>query len=458
MLDIVIMAAGLGTRMRSERAKVLHSLGGQSLVSHVLRAAAALSPDRIVVVVGHQADDVESVARATAAQVGAPEPVFVVQREQLGTGHAVQQAVDALSGGTVVVLSGDVPLIESATLQSLLDAHTATGSAATILSTRLDDPLGYGRIVRNAANGFERIVEHRDADENERRIDEINSGIYAFDAADLAPSLANLSSHNAQGEYYLTDVLGMLVEAGRPVAVVLHTPSNEVLGINSRLDLAESEALLRRRTLERLMLSGVTVVDPATTYVDSTVTVGRDTLILPGTMLSGTTSVGGGCTIGPYVQVLDATIEDGVTIRAMSVVEGARVARGGQIGPFARLRPGAALAEDVHIGNFVEIKNTVVGKGSKANHLTYLGDAEVGAGCNIGAGTVTCNYDGKRKHKTTIEDGVYIGSDTMLVAPVRVGRGSKTGAGAVVTRDVPAESLAVGMPARVMRSLGEGEK
>jgi bifunctional UDP-N-acetylglucosamine pyrophosphorylase/glucosamine-1-phosphate N-acetyltransferase len=455
MLDIVIMAAGLGTRMRSDRAKVLHALGGRPLIAHVCRTALALTPDRLVVIVGHQADEVE---RAVRDAVGdrARALDFALQAEQLGTGHAVQQAAASLSGGTVVVLSGDVPLVEAETLAALLAAHRDGGYAATLLSTRLADPTGYGRIVRGPAGDFRRIVEQRDATEAERALDEINAGIYAFEASLLVPALARLSTANAQGEYYLTDVLGQLVEAGHRVGVMLHEDPHEVLGVNTRVDLADSETRLRRRTLERLMMAGVTLVDPATTYVDDTVEVGRDTTILPGTILSGATRVGANCTIGPYCQLVDAELADGVLVRAMSVLERARVGAGAQVGPFARLRPGANLGEDVHVGNFVEVKNSTLGRGSKANHLTYLGDAEIGSGCNIGAGTITCNYDGKHKHRTTIEDGVYIGSDTMLVAPVRVGRGSKTGAGAVVTRDVPERSLAVGVPARVARTLDEG--
>ncbi len=452
MLDIVVMAAGLGTRMRSSRAKVLHVLGGRPLVAHVSRTALQLAPDRLVVVVGHQADEVEGAVRDAVGD-RARGLEFALQSEQLGTGHAVQQAAPHLSDGTVIVLSGDVPLVEASTLRSLLAAHREGGYAATLLSTRLPDPTGYGRIVRGPAGDFRRIVEHRDATPAEQAVNEINAGIYAFEAAQLVPALARLSTGNAQGEYYLTDVLGLLVDAAQRVGVLLHDDPHEVLGINSRVDLADSEGRLRRRTLERLMLAGVTLVDPATTYVDDGVEVGRDTTIHPGAILAGATKVGENCTIGPYCHLTDSEVADGVTLRAMSVLERARVGSGAQIGPFARLRPGAVLSDDVHVGNFVEVKNSTLGKGSKANHLTYLGDAEIGAGCNIGAGTITCNYDGKNKHRTTIEDGVYIGSDTMLVAPVRVGRGSKTGAGAVVTRDVPEDSLAVGVPARVARKI-----
>jgi bifunctional UDP-N-acetylglucosamine pyrophosphorylase/glucosamine-1-phosphate N-acetyltransferase len=457
MLDIVVMAAGLGTRMRSRQAKVLHRLGGRPLISHVCRTAALLAPDGFVVIVGHQAEEVEAAVRATRLQDSAalPEPRFALQREQLGTGHAVQQAADLLSGGTVVVLSGDVPLVEATTLQSLLDAHHSGGYSATLLSTKLANPTGYGRIVRGPADDFRRIVEQRDATEAERAIDEINAGIYAFSADALVPALRSLSNANAQGEYYLTDVLGSLVAEGRHVGVMRHDDPHEVLGINTRLDLADSEARLRTRTLERLMLAGVTIVDPATVYVDDTASIGRDTTLLPGVVIQGATSIGEECTIGPWAHLVDANLGDHVVVRGSTSIEGARVAGGAVVGPFARLRPGAELAENVHVGNFVEVKNSTLGKGTKANHLTYLGDAEIGAGVNVGAGTITCNYDGKRKHKTTIEDGVYVGSDTMLVAPVRVGRGSKTGAGSVVTRDVPERSLAVGAPARVIRTLGD---
>ncbi len=455
MLDIVIMAAGLGTRMRSQRAKVLHRLGGRPLIGHVSRTAATLGPDRVVVVVGHQAEDVEAAARASLMPSDDRSLVFAMQSEQLGTGHAVQQAIEHLSGGTVIVLSGDVPLVRSETLQSLLDAHRSGGYAATLLSTRVDDPTGYGRIVRGPAEDFRRIVEHRDASESERRIDEINAGIYAFECAQLVHALRSLSTGNAQGEYYLTDVLGLLVDGGQHVGVLCHEDPHEVLGVNTRVDLADSETRLRARTLERLMLSGVTVVDPATTYVDDTVTIGADTVLQPGVMLSGTTEIGARCTVGPYAHIVDARVADDVTIKAMTVIEGAAISSGAQVGPYARLRPGAVLGTDVHIGNFVEVKNTTVGDGSKANHLTYLGDAEIGTGTNIGAGTVTCNYDGRNKHRTTIGSRVKIGSDTMLVAPVTVGDGAVTGAGAVVTRDVPERTLVVGAPARVVRTLDD---
>ena len=454
MLDIVVMAAGLGTRMKSSRAKVLHELVGRPLVAHVCRAAAELDPDRLVVVVGHQADLVEEAARAGLGD-DTTELRFALQAEQLGTGHAVQQTVEHLSGGTVLVLSGDVPLVRAGTLRALLDAHRDDGNAATLLTTALEDATGYGRIVRGEGDRFVRIVEHRDADDEERAIGEINAGIYAFEAESLVPALARLSTGNSQGEYYLTDVLGMLVDEGRPVGVVRHDEPAEVLGINTRVELAESAAVLRRRILDRLMLSGVTIVDPASTYVDDTVEIGPDTIVHPGAILSGATRVGANCEIGPYSHLTDVDIGEGVLVRAMCVLERARVARGAQIGPFARLRPGADLGEEVHVGNFVEVKNSTLGAGSKANHLTYLGDAEIGERCNIGAGTITCNYDGKRKHRTTIEDDVYIGSDTMLVAPVRVGRGSKTGAGAVVTKDIPERSLAVGVPARVARTIDD---
>lgn len=456
MLDIVVMAAGLGTRMKSSQAKVLHRLGGRPLVAHVIRTAAALRPDRIVTIVGHQADEVERAVRQAAEGLeGIGEVRFALQAEQLGTGHAIQQAMPHVSGGTVIVLSGDVPLVRAETLQRLLEMHRSGGSAATILTIRVDDPTGYGRIVRGEGGDFERIVEQKDATDDERSIRDINTGIYAFETDRLAPALDSLSNDNAQGEYYLTDVFEKLVAGRERIGLVRHDAPAEVLGVNSRVDLADSEAVLRRRTLERLMLEGVTIIDPATTYVDDTVTIGRDTTLLPGVVVSGGTTIGERCTIGPWAHIEDATIGDDVLIRASTVIEQAEIGSRGRIGPFARLRPAARLAEEVHVGNFVEIKKSTVGRGSKANHLSYLGDAEIGEGCNIGAGTITCNYDGKAKHRTTIEDHVYIGSDTMLVAPVRIGRGSKTGAGAVVTSDVPERSLAVGVPARVVKRLDE---
>lgn len=455
MLDVVIMAAGLGTRMKSRKAKVLHVVGGRPLVAHVVKAATGLGADRLVTIVGHQASSVEAAVRHAAEGSGSSEVVFALQAEQLGTGHAVQQAVDHLKSDTVVVLSGDVPLLEVETLRSLVDAHKLEGNAATLLSVRLADPTGYGRIVRNGAGNFVRIVEHRDASEAQRAVDEINAGIYAFDRDSLIPALGQLSTGNDQGEYYLTDVLGMIVVSGERVGVVCHTDAAELAGINTRRELAETEARLKLRTLGRLMDHGVTIVDPLNTYVDDTVEVGSDTVLHPGTTLSGATVVGEGCEIGPNALLVDARVADNVVVRAMSVIENATIAAGAMIGPFARIRPGTELGEDVHIGNFVEVKNSVLGAGAKANHLTYLGDADVGARSNIGAGTVTCNYDGKNKHRTTIGAEVYIGSDTMLVAPVTVGDGAKTGAGSVVTKDVPANSLVVGVPARVVRKLDD---
>lgn len=450
MLDVVIMAAGLGTRMKSRTAKVLHAVGGRPLVAHVVRAAAAIGADRLVTVVGHQAESVEAAVRRAAEGAGIRSIHFALQAEQFGTGHAVQQAAGYLEGDTVLVLSGDVPMLEATTLRALVDCHALETNAATLLSVRLADPAGYGRIVRSASGSFERIVEHRDATEAERSIDEINAGIYAFDRAKLLPALGRLSTGNDQGEYYLTDVLGMLVADGDRVGVVCHGDAAELAGINTRRELAETEARLKLRTLGRLMDSGVTIVDPLTTYVDDTVTVGRDTVLHPGTVLSGDSVVGEGCEIGPNAQLVDARLADDVHVRAMSVVEKASIAAGGRIGPFARIRPGTELGAGVHIGNFVEVKNSVLGAGAKANHLSYLGDAEVGAKSNIGAGTVTCNYDGKNKHRTTIGERVYIGSDTMLVAPVTVGDGAKTGAGSVVTKDVEPDTLVVGVPARVV--------
>lgn len=455
MLDVVIMAAGLGTRMKSRMAKVLHAAGGRPLVAHVVKAAAELGADRLVTVVGHQADSVEAAVRHAADGKDIGEVHFALQAEQLGTGHAVQQAASMLVGDTVLVLSGDVPLLEATTLRALVDAHALENNAATLLSVRLIDPTGYGRIVRSATGAFERIVEHRDATVTERSNDEINAGIYAFDRDKLVPALGRLSTGNDQGEYYLTDVLGMLVADGERVGVVCHGNASELAGINTRRELAETEARLKLRTLGRHMDAGVTIVDPLTTYVDDTVVIGSDSVLHPGVVLSGNTVVGECCEIGPNAQLIDARLADNVLVRAMSVIENASVASGAKVGPFARIRPGTELGEDVHVGNFVEVKNSILGTGSKANHLTYLGDADVGAGSNIGAGTVTCNYDGKNKHRTTIGKRVYIGSDTMLVAPVTVGDGAKTGAGSVVTKDVPPHTLVVGAPARVVRKLSD---
>src|ERR671914_362479 len=459
-LDILILAAGLGTRMRSSTAKVLHKLGGRPLIAHVCRTASALVKGErpVYVVVGHQAGEVE---RAVLEELGEGGAVFVTQTEQRGTGDAVFAARDALAGAnsTLLVLSGDVPLVRSETLGALVHqhrTHRGRGAACTLLSVRLEDPTGYGRVVRDEEGRFLKIVEQKDATPEERQINEINAGIYCFETRLLFPALARVQPANAQGEYYLTDVPAILRADEEDVSVFLHTDAREVSGINTRVELAEFERIVRQRTLRRLMLdSGVTFIDPAHTYVSAEAQLGRDCVIYPDVHIEGNTTIGDDCEIRSGTRITNSRIGNGVRILDHCVIVDSEISDGCSVGPSAHLRMNARLEEGASVGNFVEMKKSRLGRKSKAMHLTYLGDATIGEKTNIGAGTITCNYDGKNKHETVIEDEVKIGSDTMLVAPVRVGRNSVTGAGSVVTKDVPPDTLVAGVPAVVKKRLGE---
>jgi bifunctional UDP-N-acetylglucosamine pyrophosphorylase/glucosamine-1-phosphate N-acetyltransferase len=458
-LDVLIMAAGLGTRMRSGTAKVLHELSGRPLIAHVCRAALALAPRRIYVVVGHQA---EMVKAAVQRELGADGAAFVTQERQRGTGDAVMSAREALqeANSTVLILSGDVPLIRAETLGKLVHQHrTQRGykASCTILTVKLDDPTGYGRVLRDEEGNFQRIVEHKDADPAERQVREINSGIYCFETRALFPALNRVEPANAQGEYYLTDVPGLLRGDGEEVRLALHGDAREISGINTRVELAEFEQLLRLRTIRRLMLeSGVTFIDPMHTYVSPEAEIGRDTVIYPDVHIEGATAIGENCLIRSGSRLANAIVGNNVTIKDHCVIVDSSVGDDAQVGPFAHLRQQARLETDTRVGNFVELKKSTLGPGSKANHLTYLGDATIGEKTNIGAGTITCNYDGKNKHQTIIGNRVKIGSDTMLVAPVTVGDESVTAAGAVVTQDVPPKTLVAGVPAKVKKQLGGG--
>jgi bifunctional UDP-N-acetylglucosamine pyrophosphorylase/glucosamine-1-phosphate N-acetyltransferase len=446
-LHVLVLAAGKGTRMKSSRPKVLHPLGGIPLLHHVLRTAAALSPSSIVVVVGHEADAVEH------AVAGIPTVSCVRQEPQLGTGHAVLQGEALLAGrhGTLLLLSGDVPLLREDTLRSLYRHHAATAAAATVLTTELADPTGYGRIVRE--NGrIVRIVEQRDATPDEQVVREINTGVYAFDLAPLFGALREIATGNSQGEYYLPDLVSIYRRRGLVVETLSVSDPDEVRGVNTQAELAALAGRIRAERVAALMAGGVTVLDPATTYVDVDVEVGADTLLHPNVHLEGRTRVGSRCEVHAGTRVVDSTVEDGVVLRNHCVLTQAHVGPGAVVGPFAHLRPDSILGEAAHVGNFVELKKTVLGPGSKANHLAYLGDATIGEGVNIGAGTITCNYDGVHKHRTVIEDGAFIGSDSQLVAPVRIGRGAYVGAGSSITKDVPPDALAVARAGQIVKA------
>jgi bifunctional UDP-N-acetylglucosamine pyrophosphorylase / glucosamine-1-phosphate N-acetyltransferase len=451
-LDILILAAGLGTRMKSGRAKVLHELGGLPLITYVCRTALSLGPEKIHVVVGHQAAEVE---RAVRAEVG-DTAEFVTQAEQRGTGDAVMSARAPLenSDSLLLVLSGDVPLIRAETLETFIERHRASGATCSILSVRLENPTGYGRIVRAENDQFVRIVEQKDATSEEQKVKEINSGIYCFAARKLFAALRRVNPSNKQGEFYLTDVPQILLADGEKVDVYLHGDAREVSGINTRAELAEFENLLRRGTIRKLMIeAGVTFIDPSHAYVSAEAQVGKDCIIYPDVAIEGKTTIGDGCEIRSGTRITNSRLGTGVVVKDHCVIIDSEIEPDCSIGPFAHLRMNALLEEGSVVGNFVEVKKSRLGRGSKAMHLSYLGDATVGEKTNIGAGTVTCNYDGKEKHATIIEDNVRIGSDTMLVAPVRVGRGSVTAAGSVVIEDVPPDTLVAGVPAVVKKKL-----
>lgn len=438
-VHVVILAAGKGTRMKSAVPKVLHRAAGLPLIDHVLRAADSISPTSTVVIVGHEADQI----RAALGQ--RPGLSFAVQSPQLGTGHALLQAEPALRGasGTVLLLSGDVPLLTAGTLQALTAAHTRSQAAATVLTAVVPAPDGYGRIVRGADGRIAAIVEHKDAAAAEREIREINSGVYAFDLAPLFGALREIGSSNAQGEYYLPDLVRIYRERGLAVETVALDDPREIMGVNSRKELADVSHIVRAAHLEALMAAGVTILDPATTYVEPDVTVGADTVIHPGVYLEGRTRIGARCEIHSGVRIVNTTVDDDVLINNFCVLLDSHVSRGAKLGPFAHIRPQSDIGEEAHIGNFVELKKTSIGRGSKASHLTYLGDATIGERVNIGAGTITCNYDGTLKHPTVIEDEAFIGSDSQLVAPVRVGKGAYVAAGSSITKDVPADALGI---------------
>jgi len=439
-IHVVVLAAGKGTRMKSQLPKVLHKIGGLTLIERVLRTAAALQPASITMVVGHGADDVkQSLAKRRLLQ-------FVTQEQQLGTGHALLQARAHLEGktGTLVLLSGDAPLLTLESMQAMLATHQEAAAAATVITAVFARPFGYGRIVRTAAGKISKIVEERDTTTAQKAINEINSGIYAFDLAPLFAALDTIGTSNKQGEYYLPDLVAIYRKQKRAVATWTVQNGNEIRGINSRTELAEVSTMVRQQKNEELMAAGVTLIDPATTYIDADVVVGPDTVIYPCVFLEGSTKIGSACEIHSGARIVNSTIGDRVCVRNHTVVTDSTVESGAFLGPFAHIRPGSQIGEDVHIGNFVELKKTTIGNGAKANHLAYLGDSTIGTKTNVGAGTITCNYDGEKKHQTIIGNGVFIGSNSTIVAPVTLADGSYIAAGSAVTADVPAGALAIG--------------
>jgi bifunctional UDP-N-acetylglucosamine pyrophosphorylase/glucosamine-1-phosphate N-acetyltransferase len=435
---VVILAAGKGTRMKSARPKVMHRVAGRPMIEYVLDCAAAINPRSTTIVVGHQAEALD----ATLARHSGL--TLVVQEPQLGTAHALMQAEPALAGakGALVLLSGDVPLLSANTLKRLVERHASTGAAATVVTAIVDEPRSYGRIVRSGQQ-IARIVEDKDATSAEREIREINSGIYAFAIEGLFDALRSVAANNVQQEYYLPDLVAIYRQQGLGVETVTVSDADEIRGINSRIELAAVSRILRDKKTAALMAAGVTIEDPATAYIDDDVTIGADTVVHPGVSLEGRTTIGAGCEIHSGVRIVDSRIGDRVTVLNHCVITNARVADDVNVGPFAHLRQEADVRERARVGNFVELKKTVLGAGSKSMHLAYLGDATIGEKVNIGAGTITCNYDGTNKTQTIIEDGAFIGSDTQLIAPVTVGKGAYVGSGSTIRGNVPAGALAV---------------
>jgi bifunctional UDP-N-acetylglucosamine pyrophosphorylase/glucosamine-1-phosphate N-acetyltransferase len=448
---IAILAAGKGTRLKSKLPKVLHQIAGLPLLAHVVRAASSIvAPSDIFCIIGHEAERV----RTEIASLGTQ---FIEQLDQRGTGHALMQCREALASYEhVLVLSGDVPLIRPETIAAVRDFHIAHGVAMTILTAEPPDPFGYGRIVRRIQHGLttdqvEAIVEQKQLTAEQSEIGEINSGIYAFRVADLFERIDQLSTDNPHGEYYLTEIAGILQRDGKPVLAMRTDHASEVLGVNTRRELAHLDSILRERKTRELMDSGVTIFKPETVLIDSAVTIGADTVIEPFVQLLGNTSIGEDCLIRSYSVLTNMRVGDRVRINQGTIGDDSVVEQAAILGPYARIRPGSEIGPEAHVGNFVETKKAKLARGAKANHLTYLGDAEIGAGSNIGAGTITCNYDGVNKHKTIIGEGAFIGSDTTLVAPVRIGNGAYVGAASCITRDVPDHSLGLTRPPLLVR-------
>lgn len=437
-LACLVLAAGEGKRMKSALAKPLHRVCGRTMIDHVLAYVQPLAPEVTVVVLGVGREAMEKALTGRDVRTA-------IQEKQLGTGHAVMAAAAELADfdGDLILTCADIPLVRPETLEALLAEHRAQGAAATVLTAIYADPTGYGRVVRDERGLVQAIVEHRDASDDVRGIREINAGIYCFSCRVLYEALSRLRPDNTQGEYYLTDVIAALVADGQAVAAVTAGDPEEAMGINDRVQLAQAEAKARRRVCEELMLSGVTLIDPDATYIDASVQVGQDTTIWPGTVITGDSRLGTNCTIGPHVELDGVIVGDACTIRQGSFVTGSLIGNGVTIGPFAFIRPDCQVEDEARVGAHTELVRTVLQRGVKMSHFSYVGDSQVGPGCNIGAGVVTCNYDGKQKHQTRIGDGAFIGSDAILVAPVSIGAGAYVAAGSVITKDVPPEALAI---------------
>jgi bifunctional UDP-N-acetylglucosamine pyrophosphorylase / glucosamine-1-phosphate N-acetyltransferase len=445
---IVIMAAGKGTRLKSKRAKVLHQIGGKPLLQHVISAAARIVPEQdIYVIIGHQAEEVRAAVKDTGVN-------FVMQAEQRGTGHAIMCAREQVRQyANILVLSGDVPLIRPSTIERLRDFHLARKAAMTILTAEPSEPFGYGRVIRAGAGreNVKAIVEQKALTKSQQKVREINSGIYAFATGPLFADIDRLSSDNAHREFYLTDMAALLVKRKAKVTAIKAEDAEEVLGANTLAELASLDAQLRLRKCQELMASGVVIYRPDTCVIDPDVEIAADTVLEPFVQILGKSRIGADCRVRSFSVISDSQLSDNILVKLGCIIDQSRVSSGAILGPYSHLRPGSEVGEDAHVGNFVETKKVRMGRGSKANHLTYLGDAEIGAGVNVGAGTITCNYDGTHKHKTVIEDGAFIGSDSTLVAPVRVGKQAYVAAGSSITDDVPDGALAIGRSRQVLK-------